>query len=199
MNLYKCKNYQICVHLGSICDSHDNCTLGDDELHCSIYGEQCPSICHCLLYAIRCYNTSLTTLYIRYKIPYYIVHFEMCFIETVVINFVNVRILNIVNCGYKKICKITHNLKSAIGLNFGFNLISNLRHNCFEQMIFLKSMRLNNNLLVHIYKNTFRNLTKLIHLNLDENLIISLDDQFIAVQGYSRKLRIQPYIRKARL
>ena len=179
MNLYKCRNYQICVHLGSICDSYNNCPLGDDELHCSIYHEKCPSICHCLLYAIRCYNTSLKTLYIRYEIPYYIVHFEMCFIETVVISFVNVRILNIVNCGYKKICKIAHSLKSAIELNFGFNLVSKLGHNCFEQMIFLKSIMLNNNLLVHIYKNTFRNLTKLIYLNLDENVIMTLDDQFI--------------------
>ena len=179
MSLYKCRNYQICVHLGSLCDSHDNCPLGDDELYCSIYRKKCPSICDCLLYAIRCYNTSLTKLHMTFQIPYYIVHFEMCFIETFVTNFVNVKILNIVNCGYKKICKIAKNLQSAIKLNFGFNLISKLGHYCFEKIIFLKSIMLNNNLLVHIYRNTFKELTELIYLNLDKNLILTLHEQFI--------------------
>ena len=52
---------QICIHLGSVCNSQNDCPLGDDELFCDLKDRTCLPGCHCLLYGLFCIQTILHT------------------------------------------------------------------------------------------------------------------------------------------
>ena len=41
-NMYKCRDSQVCIHVGDICDGQDDCHKGDDELMCSLKDYWCP-------------------------------------------------------------------------------------------------------------------------------------------------------------
>ena len=43
-NMYRCKNTNLRLHLGNVCDG-ENCPLGDDEILCELQQVKCPSDC----------------------------------------------------------------------------------------------------------------------------------------------------------
>ncbi len=57
--MYRCKSTQICVHLGTVCDTHFDCPLREDESLCSLSDTKCPLFCECLTYAIYCESVTI--------------------------------------------------------------------------------------------------------------------------------------------
>ncbi len=43
-----------------MCDENKNCSLGDDELICSLKEKQCPPGCNCLLVSVFCRSVSIS-------------------------------------------------------------------------------------------------------------------------------------------
>ncbi len=54
--MMKCKDTQICVHLGRVCDGEDNCPFSEDEMLCSLKQYSCLPECRCLTFVIRCFD-----------------------------------------------------------------------------------------------------------------------------------------------
>ena len=52
-NMYRCKNTNLHLHLGNVCDG-ENCPLGDDEILCELQQVKCPSDCECLAFVLAC-------------------------------------------------------------------------------------------------------------------------------------------------
>ena len=62
---------QICIHLGSVCNSQKDCPLGDDELFCDLKNDRtCLPSCHCLLYGLFCIGIVLEHQIQKKFVPY---------------------------------------------------------------------------------------------------------------------------------
>ena len=59
-HLFKCKYRDNCIHLSNVCDGNVDCVLGEDEMFCEISTFICPTICDCLVFAIRCFHLSVS-------------------------------------------------------------------------------------------------------------------------------------------
>ena len=59
INMFKCKMMSICLHLDEVCNGHLDCPYEDDEYLCLLKNTSCPSVCQCLAFAVRCYDTNI--------------------------------------------------------------------------------------------------------------------------------------------
>ena len=53
-HMLRCKNSQACLHIKEVCNSENQCPLGDDELNCGLKEMICPVGCLCLNFGIMC-------------------------------------------------------------------------------------------------------------------------------------------------
>ena len=104
---YRCRNSQKCIHLNDICNSIDDCLLGDDEYFCSLHETNCPSMYQCFTFAIRCYNIQSQFLLGSDSLPYYIIHIENCteiFTKTLFTHVQTIASLVVIRNNLQSIC-----------------------------------------------------------------------------------------------
>lgn len=61
VNMFKCTNSQVCVHLGDVCNYDLDCPNGDDEFLCSLKETRCPQSCECLTLIVTVLNDCFYT------------------------------------------------------------------------------------------------------------------------------------------
>ena len=59
INMFKCKMSSKCLHLDDVCNQHLDCPNKDDEYLCLLKDINCPSLCQCLTFAVRCYGIDI--------------------------------------------------------------------------------------------------------------------------------------------
>ena len=60
LQLYKCKQSTVCIHLGDVCDQIEDCPDREDEQMCDIHKTKCPQMCVCLAFAMKCSHIEIT-------------------------------------------------------------------------------------------------------------------------------------------
>ena len=98
MNMFKCKDSQMYLHLKDVCDGYRDCPLEDDEVLCELHGPYCLRECICFHFAITCINLT----YSVEKLPYlpYVDYY---------ITLGNQSILTVLQNNFPIIINITHN------------------------------------------------------------------------------------------
>ena len=183
--MYKCKNSQMCIHLGSICDGLHECPHRDDENLCEVKDLQCPNNCKCLLCTLLCQDTYITNEFLFFNISY-----EVVFLEKVPIsysrlnnllleNIPNVRILTIKKCNLSNFCFSTSLLTSPLGIDFSYNLATALYDGCFHNLLEIRWINLDGNVISTIQSNAFSNLHSLKYLRLLDNNLLKIAKGFV--------------------
>ena len=78
INMFKCKMSSTCVHSGDMCNGFADCPHGDDEYSCLLKCVTCPTVCQCLGFAIRCFDTHISELTMPVCFPYIFVKMLNC-------------------------------------------------------------------------------------------------------------------------
>ena len=176
-HLFKCKNRNNCIHLSNVCDGNVDCILGEDEMFCKISTFICPTICNCLVFAIRCLHLSINLEQLYNALPFAVVSilYSQEFFHINKFNkFENVRYLILVHNNISHVCNYTSNWILLEILDLSYNLISNIEKNCFYNMQFMTTIKINSNKIHKIHSNSFSFMPNLRFLNLSNNFIVSL-------------------------
>ncbi len=179
--MFKCKNMTFtCIHLQNICDGHNDCIQGDDEIICDLKQVDCPNGCSCLSFALVC-NDSRQLQFGRHPLPFVYVSLQntkiplsdsfLSFFEKCMI----VRLLN-------------NNLTNICSTNFPFNLhvfdvrynqLKSIKRDCLISLTHLTYLRLDQNKICCLELHSFSNLSQLLLLNLSQNPLASIPFQFV--------------------
>ena len=175
--MFKCKMSSTCLHLGDVCNGHFDCPYQDDEYLCLLKDITCPSVCHCVAFAIRCYNVEILEYTLSTYFPYITATLMYCslFLEDKLKTVLqSVSFLVITNSKLKRICGIISLMKYVKILDASKNAISTLKAYCFKNKIALSVIKLNNNSLWSIQKFAFYNSTNILFIDLSNNELITL-------------------------
>ena len=176
-NLFRCKYRDSCIHLSNVCDGYVDCAFGEDEIFCKLSTFICPTICDCLVFAIRCLYLSVNLDQFYDTFPFTVISIlfspEVFYIDKFN-KFENVINLILVHNNISHVCNYTSNWMVLEILDLSYNLISSIERNCFHNMQFLTIVKLNSNNIFKIDSNSFSTLPNLRFLNLSNNFIASL-------------------------
>ena len=169
LGMFRCHDTNVCILLQNVCDGHDECILGDDELFCELKDTLCPSNCQCILFAISCSN-----VWISQNMHVYIsIKFWKVFVIDV-IQFVehcqNVIYLQILNSQLTSPCHIEYPKKLKI-LDFARNFFKLISKLCFSSLTDLEILMVDQNLITHLHANSFVDTGRLYLLNISHNLL----------------------------
>ena len=177
INMFKCKMSSTCLHLGDVCNGHFNCPHQDDEYLCLLKDITCPSVCHCVAFAIRCYSVEILEYTLSIYFPYITATLMYCSVfreDKLSKVFQYVSFLFITNSNLKKICAVISLMKHVRILDASKNAISTLKANCFKNKVALRVIKLNNNRLQHIQKFAFYNSPNILFIDLSNNKLVAL-------------------------
>ena len=181
IQMYKCKNTnKTCIHLGNICDSYNDCPLGDDEDWCDLKAISCPLGCNCLLFAMECNNTAYKTIQTSY--PYISMSIHQIYIpilNTVLEHFPKVIQLKLTRNNITDVCKSILP-KSLVIVDLRFNALKSLCKDCFKCLKDLKIIFLDNNNISLIESLSFNNLINLKIISLSSNPITNFPRSLFA-------------------
>ncbi len=171
--LFKCTHSSLCIHITEVCNGVPNCpAISDDEFLCELHLIKCPTGCQCLSLAMTCHDSNLTLIAMPSRIPHHAFSFKWCkkeFVWNILQSVPSILWLDVTNNNLESICK-GFQFKHAFELNFGFNNLSEITSNCFEEAQKLTQIHLNDNMLCNIQSNSFVDLPSLLFLNLERNL-----------------------------
>ncbi len=174
VNMYKCSESHLCIHLDEVCDSKTDCGMQDDEMACHLSKKLCPKKCHCILYAVLCENMTV-------QITHHFFHFSMISLQHAEIElFMNVRELKVflLRLNYNALEKICGPEYPQIILLFDLqhNHIQTLATCCFSSLSNVSSLLLAQNYISHFCSNSFFGLVSLQVLDLSHNPIFHLQN-----------------------
>ena len=177
--MFKCKDYQICIHLGDICNQRPDCPHGDDEELCSLWNIHyllCQSTCDRLFFAVKSFNTSIPESFLVKVLPHYAVFRHKASIHIKLFNVLigNVSLLHITQLNLVKLCHLITGMEKLMHLNTSDNAIISLNNKCFKESLKIKVIVLSNNFILKVNKDVFSTLSKLVYLNLSNNLRSSI-------------------------
>ena len=72
-HMFRCRDSQICILMENICDSINDCPVGDDEIMCELLKVRCPQHCKCLNLAVMCKKMISKEIFMI-KLPYLSYH-----------------------------------------------------------------------------------------------------------------------------
>ena len=195
INMFKCKMSSTCLHLGDVCDGHFNCPYQDDEYLCLLKDILCPTVCYCLAFAIRCYDVNILEDTLSIHLPYIAVTMFSCTLLTedkLKTVFQHVSFLFITNTNLKKICDVVSLIKHIQLLDSSKNSIITIKSQCFKNKFALKVIKLHNNMLHHIQKFAFYNLTNILYIDLSNNMLTVVGSEklsFLSLQNTTLDVR----------
>ena len=176
-NMFKCKMSSVCLHLGNVCNGKFECPHHDDESLCLLKESTCPSGCHCLAFAMRCYQKDISKYTLPIHFPYISVTIMKCslFTEDILKATVQyVSFLSLINTNFKSICTVVPFMKHIITLDVSKNAISQIKKFCFKDKLVLRVIKLNNNLLQLVNEFAFYNMKSLLYIDLSNNQLIAI-------------------------
>ncbi len=168
---FKCRNYNLCVHLGDLCNGYRDCPLGDDEYLCSLQRKHCPSLCECLLFVLRCYKIrfSLEENLLLHIVWIHFANFSKQLPEQ---TFKGVLVLTITRTNLDQLCHLTANMSDILKLDTSSNFIVALKPGCFQSSTNLKVLNVVAiNKISSVGDSLFANLSNLLIFNLSRNPI----------------------------
>ena len=158
-NMFKCKNSQICIHIGDVCDGVSDCPLNDDEFLCQLKEYSCLQNCICLNLAIFCKNFLFTENYFS-TVPY--ISFFVMDTSVKDLGFLKqatyVVSLTFINANLTEICHALINLQYISFLNASLNIIEALHKSCFNDLKKLKYVTFISSKLMNIEEKAFINI-----------------------------------------
>ena len=178
--LFKCKLSSTCILFENICDNIIDCPLKEDESLCDII--DCPHMCVCLNYAIKCHHILFTIGSIN-QVFNMMTHFVFISLSrsNIISGYLNVlkkciilkaNFLDLINPFICETQKLNASLKY---LSYDFNLIQSVSAQAFRCVQDLKQLTFRNNRLTSFTAFVFRYLRKLVFLDVSKNMIHSLD------------------------
>ncbi len=173
VNLFKCRETPICVHLTSLCDAYFDCPLRDDEDLCSLLNVMCPLKCKCSTVAVFCSEKRFTPNQ-KDLMFFLIILVERSSISGVLL-LSNIVHFSFVKSNLEDLCILMQKKTALKGINVHHNQVTVLTGGCFCETMNLQSMDLSSNLLSQIHKNTFAPLVFLVMLNLSYNSLHTID------------------------
>ncbi len=182
VNMYKCKDSNLCIHLGQTCNNNPDCPRGDDELFCSIKDVTCPLGCTCLMSAAACFSVTIT-----FETLNQILHFKSAWIQlsnfswiqTEIVSFANSQ-TEILQIQQKNLVDLSHficNRHNLVTVDASFNKIERISSNCFSEMTRIVFILLSHNSLTHIMSQHFKNLDSLQLVNFSHNPVINIQEK----------------------
>ncbi len=180
--MFRCKKRELCIPITNICDNILDCPVGDDEIMCDLFSIECPSGCFCLAYAMHCQNSSYNFLFAQFPYQFVALHggfvkhphlFNDTFPEVVYILLQNSAVVEI--CGIFTIDKFVQ----TVHVDFRFNAVTVLETLCFDTHQKVAIVLLSNNLIISVKFNAFASLLSLVTLDLSQNPLTSVADQFL--------------------
>ena len=177
-NMFKCRKSQICVQTEDVCNGFIDCPHEEDEILCDLIDVKCPDSCVCLNFAIMCSNITFNVAQTLPFISYHISFSAMQFITSLLENK-NALFLNLTHNSIKNICNGTFNTHKVVSLDFSFNLNQEIEQNCLFNLQNLRYFYLRHNRVFLVKPKALNNLTKLLLVDLENNLITHLFKRFI--------------------
>ncbi len=169
--LYKCKQSEICIHLGNLCDGFFDCPGKEDERLCPLRDLRCPLNCECLTFAVFCKNIT-SEGWITEITPFWVLYVIETNLEQHFILFKCVK-CHVINCNLTQLCQALQLGNQVQMLNVAFNIVSDIDAHCFQHCQHLKIADLSSNAISIIHSGLFGNLENLILVNLSSNPIKS--------------------------
>ncbi len=181
INMFQCRDAEICLHLTNVCDGSPDCPLKDDELLCQLQNVVCPSSCFCVALGVFC--PKARHMFYLPKYPYIFAWILGKEIESVSVlkNFEDVQILGLRNSSIQEICSEIMFEKLEV-LVFTFNLVTKITNLCFPCSVHLRNIDLSFNIIHTIEVESFTNLPRLNFLNISNNNLISFQGFVFSAQ-----------------
>ncbi len=178
VNMFKCKNFNICIHFGNVCDDAFHChPEGDDEQLCILHKHACPRQCHCFALVVVCSKTIVKMAEFSSFQPYFILEVENCTIshtEHFLFLFPSLVSITVANSGLSWGCSLLSCSEKVVSVNFSFNLIERLVTECFLGNDEISHVVLRGNKISQIDDDSFANLKTINSLDLSENPLSQL-------------------------
>ena len=181
-NMFKCRNTTLCIHLGDVCDNVKHCPHEDDEHFCLLSQVICPSVCQCLSFVIKCAKI-IGNLNIKHNhLPLHVVkvtNSSKIFTFNLLQKIYLFSILIAENSNLDHLCLLFTSPKSWLILNVGFNRISSIYQNCFNEAPYMHTINISHNKLSHISERSFWKLYSLKQLDVSHNPLTKLSSNII--------------------
>ncbi len=193
-NFFKCRDSQVCLHLGEVCDRDADCPLGDDEHLCFLHSVSCPSNCRCLTYVLRCHDIQNKQLVVPSKVPYHIFSISRCteyFIQTMLMRATKVVAVTLKDNNLKHICFLVRRNSATVLIDAAYNNLTNILDKCFDGGGALKSIQLNDNNITNVQDEAFACLPQLLFINLQRNLLVDISSQMTSNSPLLKLVNIQ--------
>ncbi len=178
--MYKCKGtWQMCIHLGNVCDGKENCPNNDDEQFCELHKVTCPQMCACLGFAVSCDNT--TIIFEEVVKTFVALRVAKSRVQNLNISFCkfsNLKFIALLESGISRLCPNTFP-KQLVLLDISINNIQSVEMNCYCSFDNLEGIILDNNEIVFIHKISFVNLPSLSVLSLRRNLLVTVSEDLL--------------------
>ncbi len=179
-HMFKCGNSSLCVHLSDVCDSKHDCPFFDDEQYCTLHSVQCPKVCYCIQFSMKCSGISYFPDGDRTIMPYQVINIHNCtihFSQSVIQSMGRIFSLDIQESdlvSLNLLCPKRHCLEFTAEINVAHNRISELASECLRYLTNMRQFVLKSNKLTALHKKTFNGLLKLIVLDLSQNPLKNL-------------------------
>ncbi len=107
--MLRCRESQICVHVGNICDHKKDCPLGDDVHLCSVKHVQCPNLCDCLTMVTKCFRLKISSQHFSPMLQFYSVWMKnITFVRGVLdVHFPLATLFSMTNTNLRKIGRLS--------------------------------------------------------------------------------------------
>ena len=178
-NMFKCQKSDICIHVGDICNGISDCPFSDDEHLCLLQDAVCPSNCECLDLTLGCFGVYVNEnidliIHISPYIAVFIENCSMVFTYKMLQKLGQINILSAKRNNLLSICSFIPTMAISFLYDIGFNSISTIDENCFNNGTKIVEIRLNNNHITYLHPLAFEHLYSLQCLNLSNNNLLEL-------------------------
>ena len=190
VNFFKCKHFQICIHMADICDTINDCPEGDDEFQCDTK-DTCPPFCSCFHYAIACTNVLIQPEQLTNSpyISFYLITIDLISLKFLQ-NMAQTKYLNISTNKLTDVCNSINHMKALVVLDLSNNFVQRVVQGCFKGLLDMKFIILHRNRLTTIEPKSFSRLGDIYLLDLSNNNILTIENNIFYQIGLIYKLKI---------
>ena len=170
INMFKCRDSQICIHVYDVCNNYYDCPHKDDEVLCELRDTICPTWCQCLNFAVTCQLTQAGTDLFS-SLPFVAYHIVSTGINS--LSFLkkntNIAILNVSKNSLNIVCGIVHEFCHLQSIDISSNNINEISPKCFVKLSHLHIVKIAKNDIVVLADKSFFDLGTILLIDLSYN------------------------------